>query len=212
MQFVIAALLCHRKMLRPSSCSYLSLGYLKANSRAFSRLYLLQFKPYHRQSESFWKYCTNICGGVDNKREDEKQEASEKLILQLNLSTNQFPRHAMRLSVGSSTLCSTTSFSDYLSSQCHPFYSKRGQTQHVRFFATTTSTRTKDNNIADTISDKKQVSGKQPISKSAKKAAKKSATKIRELFQKYGWTFVGTYGAIYFTTLLSLFIAVNWGW
>jgi hypothetical protein len=200
-------------MLRPSPSSCLSLGYLKANRRAlFSRLNFLHFKPYQGQSESFWKYCTNICGGVDNKREDEKQESSGKMILQLNLSTNQFPRHTMRLSVGSSTGSSTTSSSDHLLSQCHPFYSKRSQTQQIRFFATTTSTGTKDNNNADTISDKKQVSGKQPISKSAKKAATKGATKIRELFQKYGWTFVGTYGAIYFTTLLSLFIAVNWGW
>jgi len=70
-------------------------------------------------------------------------------------------------------------------------------------YLTSTSTAAKDNN------DKQNPEN---ISKSAKNVAKKGVSKMRELFQKYGWTFVGTYGVIYITTLATIFVAINWGW
>ena len=66
----------------------------------------------------------------------------------------------------------------------------------------------------------KSSEGEKPLSRKEKlanvakrggKLAKKGAFSVKELIQKYGWTFIGTYVSMYFVTLGSLFVAVDSG-
>jgi hypothetical protein len=48
--------------------------------------------------------------------------------------------------------------------------------------------------------------------KRRRKQMRTAATGMKDLMKKYGWTFVGTYGAVYLVTLGTLFVGINWGW
>lgn len=206
-------------MLRHSPSCLLP-GCLKTHKRYYGRLYNLHFRPHHRRNGSYFEYFTSVFGGVNNAGEREKQDGSSEMILHRNLvTTTQFLASSPALRGGNHTgkIMGATNLSDRLISQNYPLHAKwTSQSLQIRVLATTSTTSNgsaKESTKTDASeSSKDQISGEQKISKSAKKVAKKGATKIRELFQKYGWTFVGTYASIYFMTLFSLFIAVNWGW
>lgn len=205
-------------MLRPSP-SCLSLGYLiQSHKRSYSRLFNLPAKLNHWRKGSFLEYFSSVCGGVNSVGERETEDSSSEMILHRNLGvTTRFlatPPEVRGVYCTAKSI-GATNLSDCLLSQSRFLYAKDSRSLHVRVLSTTTKSNgsTKDSTETDASeSDKVQLSGQQKISKSAKKVAKKGATKIRDLFQKYGWTFVGTYASIYFMTLFSLFIAVNWGW
>jgi hypothetical protein len=63
-----------------------------------------------------------------------------------------------------------------------------------------------DDNGNSNQSDKKE-NGKR-----RRKQMRTAVTGMKDLMKKYGWTFVGTYGAVYIMTLGTLFVGINWGW
>ena len=72
-----------------------------------------------------------------------------------------------------------------------------------------------ENHVNDKSSEsQKSLSRKEKLASVAKrggKLAKKGAFSAKELVQKYGWTFIGTYISLYLVTLGSLFVAVDSG-
>ena len=62
-------------------------------------------------------------------------------------------------------------------------------------------------------SSQDSVDSSDPLSRSqkAKEVVKKGAFSMQDVVKKYGWTFIGTYLGVYFTTLGSLFIAIDSG-
>ena len=174
----------------------LTVQHTKANllSRSCARRGYSLLAAYRRSHDFRLSRFPSICHGVSQLRQDEQEDSHSLYNLE---SITYSSRHQATRSSPAIAFARGSA----LTVDNSAFYVLKIRNQSS---ISTSSHNGPDQDLKDEEKHKR--------SKKRRKQISKAATGMKDLFKKYGWTFIGTYVTVYFVTLTTLFVGINWGW